>query len=233
MVHKHPKAKLQAYGYDEKGRKQFIYHTWFLEQQKVRKFNMITRHHAVFQKIMHDVQKEIRQGRAPYPKQFLICLVLCIMIECNFRIGNEKYKKENQHYGVTTLEWKHVRFPKSGGVEFNFVGKKGVVNHAVCTDPWITKHLRKMAKVAKRSGSTFDSTPVFPEVRSADVNAFLKQYHPDITAKGIRLWQANRLFAEYFAETKSVKEAVAKVAEALHNTPTVCKSSYLHPHLLK
>ena len=35
--------------------------------------------------------------------------MLKLVIECCFRVGNEKYTKENKSYGVSTLLNEHVR----------------------------------------------------------------------------------------------------------------------------
>ena len=49
------------------------------------------------------------------------------MIECNFRIGNDKYLKENKSYGVTTLLNKHIQI-KGDTVTLDINGKKDVQN---------------------------------------------------------------------------------------------------------
>lgn len=228
MVHKNPRAKLQAYGYDAKGRKQFIYNKWFIERQQERKYEVIARLHKKFVEIEEEVKRVLAEpfSRKVDEKFLQVCLVIYMMLLCNFRIGNEKYRKEHQHYGLTTLEWRHIQFENHHSeVRIKFVGKKGVINDAVCTDPLVIRHLRRMKKAGGEQ--------VFGLVSSNDVNTYLKTVHPEITAKGIRLWHANRLFVQYVQETSSSSKAVKKVAEALHNTPAVCKSSYLHPELLK
>ena len=32
-----------------------------------------------------------------------------IIIDCNFRVGNDKYTRDNKSYGVSTLENKHIK----------------------------------------------------------------------------------------------------------------------------
>jgi len=240
-IHKSPKARVQAYGYDAKGRKQFIYHSKFVATQQKKKFDMIVRNHSIFLEIEKDVQQQVQRfdkSFPKHPKEALIYLLLHIMMLCNFRIGNEKYSKENKHYGLTTMEWRHVSFVKHG-VKLEFVGKKGVLNISVCSDPLVVKYVRHLYKrrVGARVFSYRDpADPADPHVRhitSYDVNGVLKGYHPEITAKAIRVWHANRLFLQYMSEEKSAKKAVERVALALHNTPAVCKTSYIHPDLLQ
>ena len=39
-----------------------------------------------------------------YSKEKQIAIILKLIMDCNFRVGNEKYKKENKSFGVTTLQ---------------------------------------------------------------------------------------------------------------------------------
>ncbi len=38
-----------------------------------------------------------------------IAMILKLIMDCNFRIGNDKYTKENNSYGVSTLQGKHIK----------------------------------------------------------------------------------------------------------------------------
>lgn len=238
-IHSNPNAKLQAYGYDKKDRKQSIYHKSFIETQQKNKFNMIVRLHNTFLQIEKDVKRDLKNS-ALDEKTKLISLIIYLIIVCNFRIGNEKYRKEHKHYGLTTIEWKHVEIMKEA-IKIEFIGKKGVLNISVCSDPYVYNSFKKLKKNSKYSKSVF--TYITPDkisnkntikrITSKDVNDYLKHYHPEITAKSIRVWNANRLFVSYLVEEKSHKKAIEKLAKSLHNTPAVCKSSYIHPELLQ
>ena len=56
-----------------------------------------------------------------------IAIVIYMIINCGFRIGNEKYKTENNSFGITTLLYKHLNFYKNE-LTIDFIGKKGVRN---------------------------------------------------------------------------------------------------------
>jgi DNA topoisomerase-1 len=141
-------------------------------------------------------------------------------------------------YGLTTLQWNHVRFAKeSKTVYFEFVGKKGVINKAECSDPFVYNILRRMKNNRKDNSAT---ARIF-SVTSTHVNTFLHNYDANITSKDIRTWMANDLYIKYFFtnpenETKFEKRqrnALAHVAANLHNTPAVCKTSYIFPEFLE
>ena len=168
-----------------------------------------------------------------------MCVILRLMMQCNFRIGNAKYLKDNGSYGLTTLIWSHISFTKQDKVIIEFIGKKGVVNKGVCGDAQVVAVLKRMYRKMKNSGSGSCGAKVF-HVSSSDVNAYIKTFNKTMTAKDIRTWHANYLFVKFFQEAeakglsrvKSRNLAIAKVAENLHNTPAVCKKNYLLPDII-
>jgi DNA topoisomerase-1 len=66
---------------------------------------------------------------------------------------------------------------------------------------------------------------------------------PEFSAKDFRTWGGTILAALALADIgkaeeektlkKNILNAIKKVAEQLGNTPTVCRSSYIHPTVLK
>jgi DNA topoisomerase-1 len=238
VIYTREEDKIQAYGFDAKGRKQTLYAKWFVEQQSAIKFDRVMRLKQTMQKITHDVNKTLKDAIAKIDiaytakeiKKVHICLVIKLTMLCNFRIGNHSEKA----YGLTTIQWRHVQFDKNT-VAFSFVGKKGVLNEAVCKDQKVMKLLKYMSDGANPKDAVFG-------ISSSQVNTYLKSFDEDISSKDIRTWQANALFMKYFmksantSSTCSLKkrqhEALKHVARALHNTPAVCKKSYIYPEFL-
>lgn len=228
------KTKAYASGYDAKGRRQIIYNKWFIEKQRKHRFRKVLELEPVFESIIKDVDQSISKARIQghiATKALQIALVIKIMVLCNFRVGSMKYLKQYKTHGVTTLMWKHITF-KNSTVTIRFVGKKNVINESVCTEPTLYKLLKNMSVNHNAQDFVFS-------VSARDVNDFIKKYHPKATAKDIRTWRANILFIKYYNEeasdissSKKAKNAVEKVATFLHNTPAVCKSSYIHPSIL-
>ena len=81
-------------------------------------------------------------------------------------------------------------------------------------------------------------------VRPRDVNEYIKAATaPEFSAKDFRTWGGTLLAATELAEMgacederqakKNLVAAVKRVAEHLGNTPTVCRSCYIHPSVLE
>jgi DNA topoisomerase I len=220
------RAKVQACGIDARGRRQCIYHEAHTERSRRQLFEKVRAHDGDIRRILRDVRRVVREGRSDaYP----ICMVLHIMSICHFRIGTERYVRENGSYGLTTLEWRHVTpVTGGGGIMFRFRGKKGVENVAECSDPHVLRYVAQHRPRA-RAGDR-----MFPGVSAAHVNAWLKARAPeaDVTCKDLRTWHANRLFERFMKAHGDPKRALREVAAALHNTPAVCKKNYIDPALL-
>ena len=235
------KAKVQAYGLDSKGRKQVIYAKWFTQQNKDSKYTKIMQLEPIIKRIKEDIHKTFLsiKNKTEIDNKLQISLILHIMMLCNFRIGNDiDTRGKLKAYGLTTLQWSHVRFSKeSKTVYFEFVGKKGVINKAECNDPFVYNILRRM----KNNRTTNSATTNIFAVSSSHVNTFLHEYDTNITSKDIRTWMANELYIKYFFENaegeikfdKRQRNALAHVATNLHNTPAVCKTSYIFPEFLE
>jgi DNA topoisomerase I len=224
-INHNPNAKIQAYGFDAKGRKQTLYHPNYVKQRAAAKFRRVRQ---IMDKYMPIIQKDIARDATKDIARQHVAIALLLMLHCGFRVGSEKYRRAYGTYGITTLERRHFKRIR-GGFEISFVGKKGVVNEAMCTDPIIKRFLAKRLKALERP-----SDPVF-ECTAKDVNAYLQEYHPSITAKDVRTWNANQLFREWMqrpevrAAPNPVKEAIRKVSHHLHHTAHVCQKSYVDP----
>lgn len=246
-----PQNKIQAFGYDTKGRKQTIYAKWFVEQQSAIKFDRVLRLKRIVPKIQADVNRVL--NAAITNNQFVItndvqvCMIVRLMMLCNFRIGNSANVTKYKSYGLTTLQWRHINMStcrhrhnhehdSSCKIAFSFVGKKGVVNEGICGDRKVNKLLQHMYAVERD-----EQAPVFT-VTASHVNDYLKRFSDeDISSKDLRTWQANALFMKYFNKSQKISNvslkkrqayALQRVAEALHNTPAVCRRSYIYPEFL-
>jgi DNA topoisomerase-1 len=223
FVNARPNAKIQAYGRDTKGRKQIIYNAAFVRKRARAKYArmeaLAARMPALEQRLAKDVQKDID-----------CAVVLSLMLGCGFRVGSEKYLRLYGSYGLTTLEARHVK-PQRSGVLITFIGKKAVVNTSVSEDRAVNRFLKKRIRRAKPSDRIFKCT-------ASDVNAYLREIDGKITSKDLRTWRANALFVEAMRDPEVAaarhpeRAALKRVAAALHNTPAVCRKSYVDPDLV-
>jgi DNA topoisomerase-1 len=159
------------------------------------------------------------------------------------RVGNDEYAKQNNSYGLTTLQDRHARFSR-GKVRLEFRGKSGVEHEFEIGDP-------RLAAIAKQCQDLpgqelfqyLDEKDVVRDIGSTDVNDYLRQISgKDFTAKDFRTWAGTVLAATALYEIskfdtnaqakKNVVRAVESVAAKLGNTKAVCRKCYIHPEIL-
>ena len=232
--------KVLAIGYDTKRRGQYVYNKTFVENQAITKFNHMIEFGESYQKINNRINKDLFNENDSKEKQ--IASVLRLVIDCCFRIGNEKYSKENKSYGVTTLESRHVKLNKDT-VSIDFIGKKGVRNTCKVKNKKLTKNLRIKKKTQSKKDRlfTYRVNNKYFNVKSSDVNKYLKEFG-NFSAKNFRTWIANLEFISQLRKNdketletkrkKIISDSLKKVAHKLHNTPSVCKSNYIDPYLI-
>jgi DNA topoisomerase-1 len=127
---------------------------------------------------------------------------------------------------------------------FHFRGKSGK-DHAV------TLRDRRLARLVKKCQDLpgqqlfqyVDEEGERRTVESADVNTYLREISgEDFTAKDFRTWAGTLLAATALQELNSFESpaeakrqlagAVESVARKLGNTPTVCRTCYVHPDVI-
>ena len=234
--------KILAYGYDSKGRKQVIYNSKHIEKQNEQKYEKIKKFDKHFIKIKKQVAKDLKSSDE---KNKIIAIIITLILSCGFRIGNIKYEKQNKSYGITTLNYSHIKLLNDNTVSFDFIGKKGVRNQAICKNKYIYAYLsEKLDSLTTTSLSTSERPEyIFKynnrRITADDVNNYLMcKLKVNITTKDLRTWNANNLFNKYLHKYRNEKNPIKKALELtsfeLHNTSTVCKKSYIDPmRLLK
>jgi DNA topoisomerase I len=236
--------KVHAIGYDEKKRPQYIYNKKYTEKQNEKKFDHMVTFGKKFKKILRKINDDLYSPKDSKEKQ--IAMILKLIMECHFRVGNERYSKKNNSYGTTTLETKHIKI-KRNAVEIDFIGKKKVRNVCTVKNKKIIKVLKEKKRTLNKNDKVFTYRlgNKYHCVQACDVNKYLKQFGK-FTTKNFRTWGANvELIVQLSKQSdnceidtkkdiqKSLKESIQNVAKKLHNTPAVCKSNYLDPELIK
>jgi len=227
------KAKVLAIGYDDKDRPQYVYNKKFTEKMKKKKFYDLYLFGIQYDKIVRDINKNLKISQDNKLKH--VCMILKLIMDCDFRVGNDEYMRQNNSYGVSTLKNKHVLI-KGDSVTIDFIGKKSVRNVCRVKDRTIKNHLKKRKKTMKNNTRIFTVDGV--SIQSGDVNRYIKQFG-DFSSKDFRTWSANIKLIRYLIESdkstvdKDIKDCVDKVAEKLHHTPEVCKKNYIFTELIE
>ena len=131
------------------------------------------------------------------------------------------------------------------GVELRFRAKGGFRRNVLIDDKQLAKFIKASAAVkGARLFQCVDCDEKARPVQSGDVNEYLQEISGEaVTAKDFRTWKASALAAGQLyaaigtegvtARKRLVRETVCEAAELLSNTPTVCRSYYVHPGLLE
>lgn len=230
-------AKLRVTGYDVKGKKQYIYNNKWVENRcKAKVCNMIPFGLAL-PKIEKDLNKNME--KKVFDKNKLISIIIRIIMECNFRVGNPIGKDVYNSYGATTILKNHVII-NGNNMKIDFIGKRGVRNICTVKDKQIKKNLKELydkTKKNKDSIFSFKNDGYLTNINSSDVNDFIKQYG-DFTSKDFRTWYANVYFIDEINSLGSIpdkithrkkyaREAIQNVANKLHHTVAISKKKYI------
>ena len=103
-----PNGHIQATGFDDKNRKQYIYHEMWTDLQNQQKFNNLRGFIKALPQIRKGAKKDLMRKKL-CKKKVLAALVL-LLDETYARVGHEKYTQDNDSYGLTTLRKKHVEY---------------------------------------------------------------------------------------------------------------------------
>jgi len=236
-----PKGHLQATGRDARGRKQYRYHRLWREVRDENKFERMVAFASALPTIRAHVAHDMALPGLPRDK---VLATLVNLLEATLiRVGNDEYAKENDSYGLTTLENRHVDV-KGEKLRFHFRGKSGVEHTVELKDKRLAKIVKRVRELPGQELFQYiaEDDARMP-VHSQDVNEYIERMAgAHFTAKDFRTWEgtmycalalAANSAAETIAERKrNLVEAVASVAKRLGNTPAVCKKSYIHPGVL-
>ena len=161
-----------------------------------------------------------------------------------FRIGGEEYAQEHGTRGVATLLRDQVRV-SGAEMRFDYVAKGGIRRQVRIVEPELARAVRSLRRNRSPSGRllVYREGRQLHELHSSDINARFKALVGDEhSAKDFRTWQATVLAAAGVAATEcpssqrrrnsAVRQVMIEVAEALGNTPTVARDSYVDPRVI-
>ena len=237
-----PNGHLQAVGTDDAGRRQYLYHPdWRTRRDGEKYQRMLTFGRALSrarEQVLVDLGSEgMSQERA--------CAVAVRLLDLGyFRIGNDVYAEENQSFGLTTLERRHVR-REGKAMVFRFTGKSGIEHSITIDDPGAVEALEVMRR--RRGGDdrllAWKDGTRWRSVDAGMVNEYVgRTTGMGATAKDFRTWHATVIAAAALASdpepaTKTARKravvaAMKEVAEFLGNTPALARSAYVDPRVV-
>ncbi|XVV15705.1 DNA topoisomerase IB [Actinoplanes sp. CA-131856] len=240
-----PGAKVQAVGTDAAGRTQYRYSAAWTEARATDKFAHLPDFAGALPQLRDHVGAEL--GTGPRGKRALdrdrVLSIAARLLDLGFfRVGSERYARDNETYGLTTLHRDHVRVTRDA-VHFDYIAKEHKHRVAEVTDPAVAAWVRRLI-TRDDAGAEFlawqRADGSWQPVHSAHVNAYIHAHTGiDATAKQFRTWAGTVLAAaalggahhDHKARSKTLA-AVRATSALLGNTPAVARASYIHPAVL-
>lgn len=121
-----------ATGYDDAGRKQYIYHPDWEEARDEVKFERMTSFGRRLPSIRKRIQADL--NRPGLDRDKVVALTVAVLDRTLIRVGTRRYVEANESYGLTTIT------PDNAEVEgrevlFSFAGKSGAEHEVRCVTP--------------------------------------------------------------------------------------------------
>src|SRR2546423_1068796 len=233
-----PKAAIQVWGFDARGRKQYKYHRRAVEKGELRKYYRVRQMARDLPSLRARIQRDFR--RQGLTKEKVCAGIVHLISKGFFRVGSEKYRKENNTFGITTMRKSHVLVLDEETVEFEYRGKRSITQRNVVGGKDLVRFITELLGTPGPRLFRYLEDGKWVEVGSRDVNDYIERIAQfPYTAQDFRTWGGTLRAATVLAELghgksqterkKNVVTAVRLVAAELGNTPAICRKSYVHP----
>jgi DNA topoisomerase-1 len=232
---------LQVTGRDVRGRKQYRYHDDWRRGRDQTKFERLATFARSLPQIRAAVDRDL--ARAGLPREKVLAAMVSLLDRTFVRVGDERYRRENGSYGLTTLRTRHVQLA-GDRIRIRFKGKAGKEHDLTLTDKRLARVLRRCLDLPGYELFQYVEDGEPRQVCATDVNDYLKAIAgADYTAKDFRTWGATMIAvdaldhaerpASQTAATRTVNDALRSAASVLGNTLAVCRKSYVHPGVVR
>lgn len=229
---------VQAIGRDARGRRQYRYHPVWIERNKLRDFKRLPAFAAKLPRLRDYSATQLRRRRLD--KEQVIGIALYLLDRTLIRVGNAAYTRDNESFGLTTLEDRHLSLEKSS-IRLTFIGKGGKERELEFDDPRAARLLRNCHELPGHQLLQFwyDDGELRP-LTSTDINEALERITgQSFTAKTFRTWGGTSDAFERLvgigpadsdtAAKRNLNGALRETAAMLGNTLAVCRKYYVHP----
>lgn len=232
-----PDGHLQATGRDARGRLQYRYHAQWRAQRDEHKFDRLADFAIKLPAIRDAVERDL--ARPGLAREKLLAAMVSILDRTFMRVGDERYRRDNGSFGLTTLRTRHVRV-SGDRIRLRFRGKSGKEHDVSLADRRLARIVRRCLDLPGYELFQYVENGETRRICATDVNAYLQEISgADYTAKDFRTWGATVIATVLLTRygrastvserTRTVNRALRAAAHALGNTLAVCRKSYVHP----
>jgi DNA topoisomerase-1 len=231
------RAAIQVWGFDARGRKQYRYHQRAVEKGALRKYYRVRQMAKDLPRIRRKLNEHFK--RDDFSRERVCAGIVLLISHSFFRIGSDRYEKENNTFGITTLRKAHV-FIEGGTVIFEYRGKRSISHRQVVSDPRLAAFITELLETPGKRLFRYREGRKWIDVDAREVNDYIEELAGfPYTAKDFRTWGGSLRAATVLADLgpastesarrKNVVTTVRVVAADLGNTPAICRKSYVHP----
>src|SRR5215203_6267156 len=201
-----PSAKVQANGYDSAGRLQYLYHPKYRERKEREKFERILHFSDAMPQMRRITSNHLRHKYLDREK--VLAAMTRLMNAAVFRVGEERYTKNNRTYGITTLRRKHLRV-EGNTMIFEYTGKWGMQQRKAVTDAKLRGIVEGCAALpGYEIFKYYDDSGEIRNVKSRDLNAYIKEVMGDeFMPKDFRTWAGTLIAAVTLAELGATEDS--------------------------
>jgi DNA topoisomerase-1 len=239
-----PDRKIQVWGRDRAGRKQYRYSAGHEVARDGRKWNRVLHVARLMPELREATNAHLR--RRSLDREKVMATVVRLMCRAYFRAGSERYAVDNRTFGICTLSKRHVRI-RGNNLEFRYVGKQRKDQRQVVAE---TPLVGIIAQLMEQPGSRLfryrsprDRRRYRP-VTAGGVNRYLREIVGErCTSKDLRTFGGTVRAATILADIgpaktageakRNVLLACKLVAAELGNTAAIARTAYIHPAVLE
>jgi len=236
-----PDHKVQAWGYDAAGRKQYIYHPRYVAWRAARKWGRVLRYARMLPRIRAATDRHL--ARPELDRLKVLATVVRLTSRGFFRIGSERYAVQNRTFGICTLRKSHVRV-HGNTLIFTYPGKRRKDQRQVIADTPLVAIIHELLALPGSRLFRYRAGDRIRNVTARAVNRYLRAVAGErCTSKDMRTFGGTVRAAVVLAELgppRSEREAQRNialccrlVAHELGNTAAICRSAYIHPAVLE
>ncbi|PWC07968.1 DNA topoisomerase IB [Mycetocola zhujimingii] len=237
----HAHGHIQAIGIDQAGRRQYLYHEAWRQKQDKQKFDRALDLAVALPSARRSVTKDLRGPTGSRDRA--LATGFRLLDSARLRVGSERFALEHGSHGLTTLLCEHATVSGST-VSLEFPGKSGQAWSSDTTDDDLAKVIRSLKS---RGGDArllaWKNGRDWRPLSAQDMNDYVRlRTNGDFTAKDFRTLHGSIIAARALRDfgvvtsarqqAKIITAAVAETADALGNTPTVARSSYIDPRVI-
>jgi DNA topoisomerase-1 len=236
-----PARKIQAWGFDSKGRKQYIYSTEHVQDRDLSKWSRVLRVAEVLPELRSVTNQDLRRRELDSRK--VHATVVRLICRAYFRAGSERYAVTNKTFGITTLRKQHVSIVGNSLI-FEYRGKRSISHRQIVGDTPLVHIIEELLALPGDRLFQFENGSGAKSVTATSVNRYLHEVLGErYTSKDLRTFGGTVRAATILADigpAQNPREAKSNVVLAcklvsldLGNTPAIARKAYIHPAVLE